>query len=120
LSPRKDTVNVAAFAARYLPGLFGSLVRHTRRFKFDFVQSYEEVRRPGHSAEAEDLLPQWEHDGELLSVGALPALEFLERNLPAEGWLRRFLQRWELETRYALFIDRLLHPRQWWGVKVNS
>ncbi|SRR6266545_1354724 len=119
LSPRKGIVNVTAFAARHLPGLFGSLVRHARRFKFDFVQSYEEIQLPGHSAESGDTLPKWDLDGELLSVGVLPALEFLQRNLPAEGGLRRFLQRWELETRSTLLLNRLLHPKQWWGVKVN-
>jgi hypothetical protein len=119
LSPRKGTVNVAAFAARHLPELFGSLVRHARRFKFDFVQSYEEVVVAGHSAQGGDTLPKWDLDGDLLSVGALPALEFLQRNLPAKGRLRRYLQRWELETRHALFLDRLLRPGQWRGVKVN-
>jgi hypothetical protein len=120
LSPRKDTVNVAAFVARYLPGLFGSLVRHARRFKFDFVQSYEEVLVPSHSTESENFLPQWDLDGDLLSVGALPALEFLQRNLPAAGGVRKLLQLWEIETRHALLLDRLLHPRQWSGVKVRS
>jgi|GEM_PF-5618310 len=125
LSPRKDTVNVAAFAARYLPGLYGSLVRHARRFKFDFVQSYEVPLLPGQLDEKGNPapLPKWDIDGELLSVGALSALEFLQRNLPADpakGCLQRFLQRCELKTRPTLFLNRLLHPKQWWGVKVRS
>jgi hypothetical protein len=120
LSPRKGTVNVAAFAARHLPGLFGSLVSHTRRFKFDFVQSYEEFLLPGkfNRDGTPAALPKWEIDDELLSVGVLPALEFLYRNLPVTSGWRRHLRRFELETPTALRINRLVHRRDWQGVEV--
>jgi hypothetical protein len=120
LSPRRGTVNTAAFAARHLPGLFGSLVRHARRFKIDFVQSYEELLLPERFDDkgAPAVLPKWDYDGELLSVGALPALEFLYRNLPAEGGWRSRLRRLEIETRKALVVNRLLHPRDWKGVDI--
>jgi energy-coupling factor transporter ATP-binding protein EcfA2 len=128
LSPRVGTVDVAAFAARHLPGLFGSLVQHTHRFKFDFVQSYEELLLSGrvlplpehHNSDRAPaaIIPKWEVDDELLSVGALPALEFLYRNFPSSNRLRRLLQRFELRTRFALRIDRFFHRRRWQGVVV--
>ncbi len=120
LSPRTGTVNVAAFVARHVPGLFGSLVRHTRRFKFDFVQSYEEVLVPGHSNPdgTQAMLPKWQVDDELLSVGVLPALEFLYRNLATESGRRRHVHRFELEARAALHLHRLIHRRDWQGVDV--
>lgn len=116
LAPRRDDMEVLATVARHLPDLLATLLAHTRRFKFDFVQSYEERSVP---AEPGVSLPRWEHDGELLSCGALPALELLARTLPAEGRVGRLLQRWELDTRQALKLDRLLHPRRWRGVEVQ-
>lgn len=120
LSPRRGTMGVAPFVARHLPDLFGSLLRHARRFKFDFVQSYEEKGL----ADALDeegrpqALPRWEHGGEPLSVGALAALELILRNLPARRRGGRWVQRYELETRQALRLDRWLHPKRWRGVEV--
>lgn len=118
LSPRKSTVGVASFVARRLPMLFGTLLQHARRFRFDFVQSYEEnqVEAPDGTRQT---IPEWALDDELLSCGALPALEFLVRNLPAEGRWERLLRRFELGTRGALELDRLLHPGRWKGVEVK-
>jgi hypothetical protein len=118
LSPRKSTEGVAPFVARHLPMLLGTLLQHARRFRFDFVQSYEETSVAGDGGLPETI-PQWAWGDALLSCGALPALEFLVRNLPAESGWERLLQRFELGTRGALKLDRLLHPGRWKGVEVQ-
>ena len=116
LSPRNSTVGVTPFVARHLPTLLGTMLEHARQFRFDFVQSYEEKR----FLDADGIMqsiPQWSVDEELLSCGALPALEFLIRNLPAKGFLERQLQRRELDTRNVLRLDRWLRRRLWRGVE---
>ena len=111
LAPQ-SLVRVAPFVARHLPGLFASLLRHARRFKLDFVQSY--VERPAPGGER----PVWFHGREPLSVGLLPAVEFLERNLPPRDGRRPLWER-GIDTRTALRIHRLLHPGLWRGVEVD-
>jgi hypothetical protein len=103
---------VAPFVGRNLPTLLGSLLRHARRFRFDFAQSY--VERPGPG----DGQPIWAYRNEPLSVGLLPAVEFLERNLPPRDGRPRPWDR-RIETRAALKLDRLLHPRRWRDVEVE-
>ena len=83
------------------------------------MQSYEE-RRLLAADGSQQLIPEWATDGgELLSCGAMPALEFLTRNLPAKGFLRRRLQQGEIDTRQALRLDRWLRRRLWRGVEMS-
>ncbi len=117
LSPRKTTVGVAPFVARRLPTLMGTMVHHCNRFRFDFVQAYEEKSVTGPDG-LPQTIPEWAVDDELLSCGAVPALEFIARHLPAKGFLGRWLQRRELDTRQALRLDRMLHRRRWKGVEL--
>ena len=44
-SRASSTARLAAFTARYLPCLFGAVASQVERFKFDFLQSYEEHDR---------------------------------------------------------------------------
>jgi energy-coupling factor transporter ATP-binding protein EcfA2 len=118
LSPRKSTAGVAPFVARHLPSLMGTLVHHCTRFRFDFVQAYEEKSVTRSDDGLPETLPEWAVDDELLSCGALAALEFLVRHLPAESAWGRCLQRCEIGTRRALRLDRLLHRRRWKGVEL--
>lgn len=109
LAPQRGLVGVAPFVARHLPALFDSVQRHARRFRFDFVQSYVERPSPGGGE------PVWSVEGEPLSVGLVPALEFLLRRADRGGGLGRFA----IDTRTALRLHRLLHPRLWDGVEAE-
>jgi hypothetical protein len=57
----------------------------------------------------------WSVEGEPLSVGLVPALEFLLRRGNTGGGLGRFA----VDTRTALRLHRLLHPRLWDGVEAE-
>lgn len=109
LAPQRGLVGVAPFVARHLPSLFDSVQRHARRFRFDFVQSYVERPSPGGGE------PVWSVEGEPLSVGLVPALEFLLRRADRGGGLGRFA----IDTRTTLRLHRLLHPRLWDGVEAE-
>ncbi|RMH16625.1 MAG: hypothetical protein D6696_17740 [Acidobacteria bacterium] len=116
LAPRELDLPAAVFAARHLPFLFGSLLKQVRRFKFDFLQSYEESNS-GQLDEAGQpkMATHWQaEDGEPLSVGLLAGLEFLLRNQPPA----RRRDGPGIDARTALWLHRLLHPRAWRGVKV--
>lgn len=108
LAPQGGLVGVAPFVARNLPSLFTSVASHARRFRFDFVQSYVERPAPGGG------VPLWSYGEEPLSVGLLPAIEFLRRAAPGGGLGRR-----AIDTRAALRLDRLLHPGRWRGVEIE-
>ncbi|MEM7586208.1 MAG: hypothetical protein AAF560_22645 [Acidobacteriota bacterium] len=117
LSPQRTTVGVAPFVARHLPSLLTTMLEHSRKFRFDFVQSYIEKQIPN---EDDETIPEWTDDrGNLQSCGALPALEFLIRNLPSQRFPDRLLQRLEIDTRTALKLDRLLSRRDWRDFEVS-
>lgn len=108
LAPQGGLAGVAPFVARHLPALFTSLLAHARRFRFDFVQSYVERPSPGGGA------PIWSYGDEPLSVGLLPAIEFLQRAAPGGR-----LARWQIDTRTALRLHRLRRRGLWRGVEVD-
>ncbi len=109
LAPRSLPVPCAPFIARFLPTLFSALLTQARHFKFDFIQSYEDVG----TKDSPD--PQWEYQGQTMSVGIVAGLEFMVRNLP-----RRY--RWlgpQIETRKALRLNRRLHKKQWEDIVID-
>jgi hypothetical protein len=113
-------LSTAAFTARFLPGLFGAVNSQVRRYKFDFLQSYEEAETEKRDADGRPLtVTYWSAPDDrkaLLSAGLLAGLELVLRNQP------RPRPRWlppPLDTRRALLLHRLLHPGQWRGVRRN-
>ncbi len=107
------------FAARYLPGLFAGLLDHARWFKFDFLQSYEEYE----TGEVDDLgepfvRTAWHtpDDQVPLSAGLMSGLEFVLRH---QGDGRRWWRSPGIDTRSALRLHKLLHPRLWRGIKID-
>ncbi len=109
LAPRSLPVPCAPFIARHLPTLFSTLISQARRFKFDFIQSYEDV------GTKESPNPQWEYQGNTMSVGIVAGLEFIVRNLPHRyQWLRP-----HIETRSALRLHRWLHRNQWQDIVID-
>jgi hypothetical protein len=113
-------LSTAAFTARFLPGLFGAVNSQVRRFKFDFLQSYEEAETEKRDADGRPLpVTYWSAPDDrkaLLSAGLLAGLELVLRNQPRArpAWLPP-----PLDTRRALLLHRLLHPGQWRGVRRN-
>ncbi len=116
MAPRQLPMATAAFVARHLPYLFSSLLSQVRRFKFDFLQSYEEHDTGQRDRGRPIKETHWSADDEtLLSVGLLSGLEFILRNQTGQPW-------WQgpgLDTRRALLLHRILHPRQWKGVRID-
>ncbi|HEX6201956.1 MAG TPA: hypothetical protein VF100_03065, partial [Thermoanaerobaculia bacterium] len=110
-APQSEHFRTAPFVARNLPTLLTTLLRHARRFRFDFVQSYVEKPAAGEG------LPLWSYRNEPLSVGLVPALEYLLRRSPAGGG--RGTGRLAIDSRTALRLHRLLHPRLWDGIEVD-
>lgn len=121
LDPRRLPLPANVFAARYLPSLFGAVASQARRFKFDFLQSYEEHVAGRRDERGEPIAETYFHapdDPEtLLSAGLAPALDFVLANRPAARTRNRWLP--EIDTRRALSLHRLLHPRLWKGVAPN-
>jgi hypothetical protein len=124
LDPRRLPLPASVFAARYLPSLFGGVASQARRFKFDFLQSYEEHVLGHRDERGEPVAETWFHapdDPELLlSAGLAPALDFVLANRPAAG-RRSGVRGWlpELDTRRALRLHRRFHPKLWRGVPAN-
>lgn len=121
LDPRRLPLPANVFAARYLPSLFGAVASQARRFKFDFLQSYEEHVLERRDERGEPIAETYFHapdDPELLlSAGLAPALDFVLANRPAARPASRWLP--EIDTRRALRLHRLLHRRLWEGVPAN-
>ncbi len=121
LDPRRLPLPANVFAARYLPSLFGAVASQARCFKFDFLQSYEEHTLDRRDERGEPIAETYFHapdDPELLlSAGLAPALDFVLANRPAARTKTRWLP--EVDTRRALRLHRLLHPRLWEGVPAN-
>lgn len=112
VAPQSKNFRTVPFVARNLPTLLSTLLRHCRRFRFDFAQSY--VEKPG----VGEGLPLWSYGQEPLSVGLVAALEFLLRRAPQGGGASGF-GRFAIDTRTALRLHRLLHPQQWEGIEVD-
>ena len=100
-------VGVAPFVRRRLPLLFEVVQQHARRFRFDFMQSCVQVHLP-RSAGDPEAEPLWEWEEDPLSVGVLPTIEFLVRNMPPNGRLASLVRWCEIESRGALQIDRFV------------
>lgn len=121
LHPRRLPMPAAPFTARYLPSLFGAVASQARHFKFDFLQSYEDHPTERRDEKGRPVFETYFHapddPGLLLSAGLGAGVEFVLRNRPGAGNGRRWLP--ELDTRRALLLHRLLHPRAWQGVPRN-
>lgn len=121
LDPRRLPLPANVFTARYLPSLFGAVASQARRFKFDFLQSYEEHTLDRRDERGTPVAETYFHapdDPELLlSAGLAPGLEFVLANRPAARRESRVLP--EIDTRRALRIHRRLHPRLWRGVPAS-
>ena len=117
LAPHRRPIGVAPFVRTHLEFLYSTVSSHARRFHFDFAQSYFQSRRGSVDSlsQEQEMKPEWERDGEPMSVGLLPALEFLLRNKPRRDLLGRLLQRLEIDTATAHRIHRTLHPTLWRG-----
>jgi len=117
VNPRNaDAPFAAAFAARYLPTLFSGVASQVERFKFDFLQSYEEAETEKRQDDKPVTKTYWSYPDDprsYLSVGLLAGLEFVLRNQPRE---RRRWEPPELTTRQALLLHRMRHPGAWKGV----
>jgi hypothetical protein len=124
LDPRRLPLPANVFTARYLPSLFGAVASQARRFKFDFLQSYEENVLDRRDERGEPLAETYFHapdDPELLlSAGLAPALDFVLANRPdGSGGSRKRGLLPEIDTRRALRIHRRLRPGLWKGVPSN-
>lgn len=124
LDPRRLPLPANVFTARYLPSLFGAVASQARRFKFDFLQSYEEHVLDRRDERGEPLAETYFHapdDPELLlSAGLAPALDFVLANRPdGSGGSRKRGLLPEIDTRRALRIHRRLRPGLWKGVPSN-
>lgn len=117
VDPRRLEVPAAAFTARHLPTLFAGVASQVERFKFDFLQSYEEAETETLDSDGKPLVKTyWSPPDDprfYLSAGLLAGLEFILRNPPRE---RRSWRPPQLTTRQALLLHRRLHPGDWEGV----
>jgi hypothetical protein len=123
-SPRTlpDSKDVAPFVAQHLPGLFADIASQVKRFKFDFLQSYEEVDSGEVDVNGRPIkMPIWEADPQTpLSVSLLAGLEFILRNQPPKkGKKKSFWRSPGLSTLQALNLHRMLHPGQWKNVSLS-
>ncbi len=119
LEPRSLPMPATLFAARYLPGLFGGLLDHARRFKFDFLQSYEEYETGAVDDRGKPFIRTAWHtpdDQVPLSAGLMSGLELALRHQPTG---RPWWQGAGLDTRRSLRLHKILHPRLWRGIKVD-
>lgn len=118
MNPRRLPIPTAAFAARYLPSLFNGISSQVRRFKFDFLQSYEEEMTTDLAGDPtrETHFCSPSTDETPLSVGLLSGVEFVLRNQTSgRPW-------WKgpgLPPRQALLLHRLFNPAKWKDVDVD-
>jgi len=123
-SPRSlsNPSGVAPFVAQHLPGLFADIAAQVKRFKFDFLQSYEEVDSGEVDINGRPIkMPVWEADPQTpLSVSLLAGLEFILRNQPPKkAQDKSFWRSPGISTLQALSLHRLLHPKQWRHVSLS-
>lgn len=111
LAPHTTLLGVTPFVHRRLPYLYNAVAGQCRRFRFDFVQSYVEAERTRHGETR--VQPEWKWNDHPLSVGLLPAVEFVLRNRPPEGRLPQLLRRFEIDTGTAHRLHRWRHPQLW-------
>jgi len=119
-NPRTLDLPATVFTARYLPSLFAGVSSQVERFKFDFLQSYEDHPLGRRNEQGEPLFETYFQDPgdnqQLLSVGLAAGVEFVLRNQPRPGGEKRLMG---IATLPALRLHRRLHPGLWKGVPTN-